>query len=87
MAVMDDKISFNGSFVPEGISAKFIDVSIRMHLRGYGYNETELFQVYIEPILSSSISLDVVALITFIISLGLAGLGIFALRKNRPTKE
>ena len=84
---MGDKINFNGSFVPEGISAKFIDVSIRMHLRGYGYNETGLFQVFVEPILSSSISLDVIALITFIISLGLAGLGVFSLRKNRPKKE
>ncbi len=82
-----DDMNFNGSFVPEGISAKFIDISIRMHIRGYGYNETSLYELYVEPILSGSIKLDVVALIIFVISLGLAGLGVFALRKNRPTKE
>ena len=85
LTTMGDNMNFNGSFVPEGIFAKYIDISIRMHLRGYGYNETGLYQIYVEPILSGSINLDVVALITFIISLGLAGLGIFALRKNRPS--
>ncbi len=80
---MGDGINFNGSIIPEGVKAKFVDISIRMHKRGFGYNETELIEVYIETILSGNIRIEYVSLIVFIISIGLVGLGVFALRKYR----
>ncbi|MBY8999704.1 MAG: hypothetical protein KGD64_02205 [Candidatus Heimdallarchaeota archaeon] len=79
----EDNINFNGSIIPEGVIANFVDVSIRMHQRGYGYNETELFEVFLDPILGKPIQIDVVATIIFIVSIGLAAVGALAVKKYK----
>ena len=80
---LTNDFEFNGTITPEGVKANFVDVSIRMHLRGYGYNETELIEVFLEPILGGSIQIDPLATIIFVVSIGLAALGAFAVKKYK----
>jgi hypothetical protein len=84
-----DNVFYNGSITPETTrnKAKFVDISIRMHLRGYGYNETYLYQVYVAPVISKPLDVDIVALLLFIVSIGLVGVGAFALKKYKFVEE
>jgi len=83
-----DEINFNGVIVPaSSIRAQFVDVSIRMHKRGYGYNETNLVEVFMEPVLNTSIRIDIIALIIFITSIGLAVIGGLATKRFKVVKE
>ena len=84
-----DNVFYNGSITPKTTKnkAKFVDISIRMHLRGYGYNETYLYQVYIAPIVSKPLDVDIVALLIFIVSIGLVGAGAFALKRYKVIEE
>lgn len=83
-----DDINFNGVIVPaSSIRAQFVDVSIRMHKRGYGYNETNLVEVFMEPVLNTSIRIDIIALIIFITSIGLAVIGGLATKRFKFVKE
>jgi hypothetical protein len=83
-----DDINFNGIIVPaSSIRAQFVDVSIRMHKRGYGYNETNLVEVFMEPVLNTSIRIDIIALIIFITSIGLAVIGGLATKRFKVVKE
>ncbi|MHA1447617.1 MAG: hypothetical protein ACTSSN_13060, partial [Candidatus Heimdallarchaeaceae archaeon] len=83
-----DGINFNGRIVPDSsIKTQFVDVSIRMHKRGYGYNETTLVEVFMEPVLNTSIRIDVIALIIFISSIGLAVIGGLATKRFKVVKE
>ncbi len=88
LTMHEDKINFNGTITPEDIKANFVDVSIRLHQRGYGYNETELVEVFLEAIIGRPISIEVTATIIFVISIGLAVLGAFAIKKyKKPEVE
>ncbi|MCE7739472.1 MAG: hypothetical protein GPJ50_08840, partial [Candidatus Heimdallarchaeota archaeon] len=83
-----DEINFNGKIVPAAsIRTQFVDVSIRMHKRGYGYNETNLVEVFMEPVLNTNIRIDVIALIIFITSIGLAVIGGLATKRFKVVKE
>lgn len=83
-----DEINFNGEIVPaSSIRTQFVDVSIRMHKRGYGYNETNLIEVFMEPVLNTSIRIDIMALIIFITSIGLAVIGGLAIKRFKIIKE
>ena len=83
-----DGINFNGRIVPDSsIRTQFVDISIRMHKRGYGYNETNLIEVFMEPVLNTSIRIDVIALIIFISSIGLAVIGGLATKRFKVVKE
>lgn len=83
-----DEINFNGIIVPaSSIRTQFVDVSIRMHKRGYGYNETNLVEVFMEPVLNTSIRIDIIALIIFITSIGLAVIGGLATKRFKAVKE
>ncbi len=83
LTMHEDNINFNGTITPEEVKANFVDVSIRLHLRGYGYNETELIEVFLEAIVGKPISIDVTATIIFVVSIGLAALGAFAVKKYK----
>lgn len=84
----EDNINFNGTITPEGIKANFVDISIRLHQRGYGYNETELVEVFLEAVIGRPISIEVTATIIFVISIGLAALGAIAVKKyKKPEVE
>ncbi|MCK5410297.1 MAG: hypothetical protein KAJ30_08525, partial [Candidatus Heimdallarchaeota archaeon] len=83
LTMHEDYINFNGTITPEEVKANFVDVSIRMHLRGYGYNETELIEVFLEAIIGKPISIEVTATIIFVVSIGLAALGAFAVKKYK----
>jgi len=58
-----------------------------MHQRGFGYNETSLYQVYVAPIISKPLTPDILALLLFIVSIGLVGVGAFALKKYKPIEK
>ncbi|MCK4895537.1 MAG: hypothetical protein KAS47_01915, partial [Candidatus Heimdallarchaeota archaeon] len=83
LTMHEDNINFNGTITPEDVKANFVDVSIRLHLRGYGYNETELVEVFLEAIIGKPISIEVTATIIFVVSIGLAALGAFAVKKYK----
>ncbi|MCK5140669.1 MAG: hypothetical protein KAQ70_00600 [Candidatus Heimdallarchaeota archaeon] len=83
LTMHEDYMNFNGTITPEEVKANFVDVSIRMHLRGYGYNETELIEVFLEAIIGKPISIEVTATIIFVVSIGLAALGAFAVKKYK----
>jgi hypothetical protein len=83
LSIMEDGISYNGSINTAIAPVSFVDVSIRMHKRGYGYNETALYQVFIDPLPRGSIRIDIVALIIFVCSIGLAGIGAFAVKRYK----
>jgi len=88
LAMHEDKINFNGTITPEDVKANFVDISIRLHQRGYGYNETELVEVFLEAIIGNPIRIEVTATIIFVISIGLAALGAFAVKKyKKPEVE
>ena len=57
----EDNINFNGTITPERIKANFVDISIRLHQRGYGYNETNLVEVYLEATVGKPIEIDSVS--------------------------
>ena len=82
-----DNTYYNGSIIPENFKSKFADLTIRMHQRGYGYNETSLYQILVNPIISKPLNIDVLALIIFIASIGLVGVGAFALKKYKVIEE
>ena len=83
-----DNRHFNGTITPAStIKADFVDVTIRMHKRGYGYNQTELYEIYVQPTVGHPISIDYLAMILFIVSLGLVILGGFATIKYRSKEE
>jgi len=83
-----DEKNFNGIIVPaSSIKTQFVDVSIRMHKRGYGYNETNLVEVFMEPVLNTGIRIDIIALIIFITSIGLAVIGGLATKRFKVVKE
>ncbi|TFG10556.1 hypothetical protein EU534_00865 [Candidatus Heimdallarchaeota archaeon] len=85
---LGDNEFYNGSIIPSNkIKANFIDISIRMHKRGYGYTETQLVEVFLNPLVGRPIELDIVALIIFLASLGLVALGSFATRKYKVKEE
>ncbi|MHA1816857.1 MAG: hypothetical protein ACTSX1_12680 [Candidatus Heimdallarchaeaceae archaeon] len=79
----EDNINFNGTITPEGVKANFVDISIRLHQRGYGYNETELVEVFLETIVGIPISIEVTATIIFIASIGLAAFGAIVIKKYK----
>lgn len=83
LSIMEDGISYNGSIDTDIAPVSFVDVTIRMHKRGYGYNETALYQVFIEPLPRGSIKIDIISLIIFVCSIGLAGIGAFAVKKYK----
>ncbi len=83
LSIKEDGISYNGSINTDVAPVAFVDVSIRMHKRGYGYNETALYQVFIDPLPRGFIKIDIVALIIFVCSIGLAGIGAFAIKKYK----
>ena len=88
LTMHEDNINFNGTITPEDVKANFVDISIRLHQRGYGYNETELVEVFLEAIIGNPISIEVTATIIFVISIGLAALGAFAVKKyKKPEVE
>ncbi|NPD90076.1 MAG: hypothetical protein HGN29_15290 [Asgard group archaeon] len=80
-----DDTNYNGSIIPQTTrdKAKFIDIVIRMHQRGHGYNETSLYQIYVKPINENPLEPDIIALILFIVSIGLVGVGAFAIKKYK----
>ncbi|MHA2309389.1 MAG: hypothetical protein ACXABJ_08940, partial [Candidatus Heimdallarchaeaceae archaeon] len=84
-----DNTNYYGSIIPQTTrnKSKFVDITIRMHLRGHGYNETALLQIYIGPIISKPLEPDILALILFIVSIGLVGAGAFALKKYKVIEE
>ena len=83
-----DNRNFNGSIIPaDTIKANFVDVTVRMHKRGYGYNETQLYQVFMQPEVGRPIEIDYIALIVFIISLGLVAVGGFATIRYKGKEE
>ncbi len=79
----EDNINFNGTITPEGVKANFVDVSIRLHQRGYGYNETELVEVFLEAVIGNPIRIEVTATIIFVVTIGLAVLGALAVKKYK----
>jgi hypothetical protein len=89
LSPMGDDFNFNGSIIPTTTKnkSKFVDISVRMHLRGYGYNETALSEVFIDPVLGLSNDINIVALIGFIVSLGLVAVGAIALKKYKVEEE
>lgn len=83
-----DNIDFNGSITPvDTIKANFVDVNVRMHKRGYGYNETQLVEVFMDPDVGRAIKLDVLAMIIFFVSIGLVVLGAIATSRYRGKVE
>lgn len=84
-----DNTNYNGSIIPQTTrnKSKFVDITVRMHLRGHGYNETALFQIYVGPIISKPLEPDIIALLIFIVSIGLVGVGAFALKKYKVIEE
>ena len=87
LTAMEDSISFYGSVVPENVKGAYTDVSIRMHQRGYGYTETELIEVYIDLTKDTTLPLNVVTLIIFLVSIGLAVVGTLVLRKTKKQES
>lgn len=79
----EDNINFNGTITPEGVKANFVDISIRLHQRGYGYNETELVEVFLQAVIGKPINIEVTATIIFVVSIGLAALGAIAVKKYK----
>jgi len=85
---LGDDEHFNGSIIPSSsIKANFVDISIRMHKRGYGYSETQLVEIFLNPEVGKPIQIDFVALIIFLVSMGLVALGSLATRKYKVTEE
>ncbi len=83
-----DDINFDGVIVPAShIKTQFVDVSIRIHKRGFGYNETNLVEVFMEPVLNTGITIDIIALIIFISAIGLAVIGGLATKRFKVVKE
>ncbi|MHA1198577.1 MAG: hypothetical protein ACTSQF_04410 [Candidatus Heimdallarchaeaceae archaeon] len=83
-----DNSVFNGTISPiDTIKANFVDVNVRMHKRGYGYNETQLVEVFMDPDVGKQIKLDVLAMILFFVSIGLVVLGGFATRGYKGKEE
>ena len=83
-----DNTNYNGSIIPaSSIKANYIDVTVRMHKRGYGYNATQLVEIFMEPVVGKPVSVDVISLIVFIISIGLAVIGGFATRRFKTKEE
>lgn len=83
-----DNRHFNGTIIPTSIiKANSIDVDIRMHKRGYGYNQTQLVEVFLNPTVGRPIQLDVIAMIIFFVSIGLVVLGSFATMRYRGKQE
>lgn len=83
-----DNINFEGAILPDSsIKTQFIDVSIRIHKRGYGYNETFLVEVFMDIDLDSGITLNIIALIIFVSSVGLAVVGAIATRRFKTVPE
>jgi hypothetical protein len=83
-----DNRMFNGSITPVStIKSNFVDVSIRMHKRGYGYNQTQLEEIFLVPEVGKPIKIDVIAMIVFFIAIGLVVLGSFATRKYKGKEE
>ena len=84
-----DNTNYNGSIIPFTTrnKSKFVDITIRMHQRGHGYNETALYQIHVAPIISKPLEPDIIALLLFIVSIGLVGVGAFALKKYKVVEE
>ena len=83
-----DNMNFNGSIIPaDTIKTNYIDVTIRMHKRGYSYNETQLVEIFMQPEVGEPIKLDIISMILFVVSIGLAIIGSFAIRKYRIKGE
>jgi len=83
-----DNINFEGIIEPaESIKTQFIDVSIRIHKRGYGYNETFLVEVFMDTSIGTGINLNILALIIFVSSVGLAVIGALAIRRFKVVPE
>jgi hypothetical protein len=63
LSPMGDDYTFNGSIVPVTTKnkSKFVEISIRMHMRGYGYNETALYEIFIDPVLGLNNDINIVA--------------------------
>jgi hypothetical protein len=83
-----DNINFEGSILPSSkIKTQFVDVSIRIHKRGFGYNETFLVEVFMNTAISTNIRINVIALIIFVSSIGLAVIGALATRRFKVIPE
>ncbi len=83
-----DNVNFTGAITPnDTIRANYVDVTVRMHKRGYGYNETQLVEVFMDPEVGRKIKLDVIAMILFFASLGLVVIGAISTRKYKNKEE
>ncbi|MCK4844468.1 MAG: hypothetical protein KAS95_02230, partial [Candidatus Heimdallarchaeota archaeon] len=87
LTALEDGSSFYGAIVPENVKGAFTDITIRMHLRGYGYAETEFIEVYIDLTVESSLPLNVLTFIIFLVSIGLAVFGTLVLRKTKKQES
>ncbi|MHA1406319.1 MAG: hypothetical protein ACTSSG_02920 [Candidatus Heimdallarchaeaceae archaeon] len=84
---MSDNMSYNGSISSVNTTTAYVDVSIRMHMRGYGYNETALFQVFVDQPVEIPLKIDPIALIIFLVSIGLAAVGAIAIKKYKVPEQ
>lgn len=80
-------VPFYGAIVPENVKGAYTDITIRMHQRGYGYTETEFIEVYIDLTTDSSLPLNVLTFIIFLIAIGVAVFGTIVLRKTKEQES
>lgn len=86
LTVMDNQGNYNGSIIPEHAKGNYIDISIRMHKRGYGYNETGLVEITLIRQVEFNMKVDPISAILFFASIGLAVVGGFAIKRYKPVK-
>lgn len=87
LTALEDGTSFYGAVVPENVKGAYTDITIRIHLRGYGYTETEFIEVYIDLTVDTSLPLNVLTFIIFLISIGVAVFGTIVLRKTKKQES
>lgn len=87
LTALEDGTSFYGAIVPENVKGAYTDITIRMHQRGYGYTETEFIEVYIDLATDSSLPLNVLTFIIFLIAIGVAVFGTIVLRKTKEQES
>ena len=86
LSAFDNQGTYNGSIIPTHVESSYAEVSIRMHKRGYGYNETSLVEVTILKEIKYKMSLDPVATILFLASIGMAAVGTIAVKRYKPVE-
>lgn len=69
----------------EPIDSGYLELEVRMHKRGYGYNSTEIIQIYVTPPRADPPSIQPGIVIVFVISIGVAVVGGMTLLEKKKT--